>query len=175
MTRQEIRAVGHIISNHSCYKKALGAKISLVDEEEGSSEEHERMSLPILEDVHITLPGLPDPRIPVDALLDTGCDNTIVHPKVVEQLEEEMDLDTPLKRRRVAYKSAGRQFNDPVYALAFVFPNGHVRSSRFGFIAPAAGQFDAASVCIGQDVLSQLVVTFNGLAGTVTIEDPLLS
>lgn len=106
------------------------------------------------------------------ALLDTGNDVTIVKPDKVNELERHIGGMIPVESRLLYYGQSGGSY-EPAYALAFVFPGDHQHySSAYGFIAPSNWYFDIADVWLGQDLFRQLVVTFNGIKGTVTVIDP---
>lgn len=110
---------------------------------------------------------LPHTRIAVEALLDTGCDITIVKPEKIKELENRLDyMISP--ERTVFY----RGFPVPAYDLAFVLPTGHPLSSHYRVIAPPREEFDVADMWLGQDIFNQLVITFDGINGTVTIARP---
>jgi hypothetical protein len=114
-----------------------------------------------------------DVQVKVKALLDTGNDITIVRPEKVLELEEYLKVMLPVGRTFLYYGADGSEKPEPAYDLAFIFPGGHSYSSGYGFIAPSNWYFgDIADVWVGQDIFSQLVTTFDGAKGTVTIIDP---
>ncbi len=108
-------------------------------------------------------------KVHVQALLDTGCDITIVKPEKVWELEK-----SPHKRRMLPatrHIAHDGEFQ-PAVDLAFLFSDNDCYSSRFGMIVTSKWKFDVADMWLGQEILRQLVVTFDGVQGTVTIIDP---
>lgn len=108
-------------------------------------------------------------KVAVEALLDTGNEITIVKPEKVGELEAVLGFRIPVKRR---FRYYGHIDLQPAFDLAFIFRGDHPYSSRYGFIAPSDWDFDIADVWLGQDIFSQLVITFDGVKGIITIIDP---
>lgn len=101
------------------------------------------------------------------ALLDTGTDVTVINPKMISDIENERGMMLH-PERRIDCEGEMR----PAYDLTYVFPGGYSCSSKYGFISMASHFFDQYDLLLGQDILNQLVITFNGIRGTVTILAP---
>lgn len=114
----------------------------------------------------------PGSRVEVSALLDTGNDVTIVSPVKVRELERRMNSLLPVLGQ-VEYAQPGRR--EPAYPLGFVFDGDHHDHLYFAidypFISPADWVFDVADLWLGQEVLSQLEVCFDGVNRMVTLRD----
>lgn len=110
----------------------------------------------------------PDKSVPVEALLDTGNDVTVVKPEKFNDLEASLGYRLPVKRKIKYY---GHEPLQPTFDLAFIFPGDHAYYSKYGFIVPGRWDFDVGDVWLGQDIFSQLIVTFDGVSETVTISD----
>lgn len=104
---------------------------------------------------------------PVEILLDTGTEITLIKPEKLGQLESKLPYFLPIQGR--IYFSG---VPEPSYPLQLVFPHGQSYSSPYGIVAPTTIELDIGDVWVGQDILLQLIVTFNGVERTVTIEDP---
>ena len=116
-------------------------------------------------------------RVQVSAMFDTGNDSTIVKPSKVRELERLLGgkKQLPIFARH-AYGEFGTKA--PAYDLIFSFPDhggpgssrvGDSYGSAYGTIAPTSWLFDFADVWIGQDIFSQLVCTFDGVEGVLTV------
>jgi hypothetical protein len=105
----------------------------------------------------------------VNILLDTGNDITIIDFNKVRELERKLGF---LIEENKSYPYYGHTDPQPAFDLKLVLKGGYVLSSTYGFIAPKYWDFDVADVWIGQDIFSQLITTFNGPEGNVTIIDP---
>lgn len=158
-----------VLKDHPCYVNVLGRTMA---EEHGKTISLPRPKLFVIEGA-IAASNNPHKRVEVSALLDVGNDITIVRPKLVREMEKLLGYDLPLKRgRRILYQGDAGARLEPVLDLIFTFPGDHSYSSKYGFIVPSTKIFDVADVWIGQDIFSQLVTTFDGVKGTVTIIDP---
>lgn len=105
-----------------------------------------------------------DVSVKATALLDTGTDITTVSHRLVETLEDALGGLIPVERR-VCSRGSMR----PALDLAFVLPNDDATAceSAYGFIH--GDDLDLGDLWIGQDLLNQWIVTFDGPAGTLTI------
>jgi len=116
---------------------------------------------------------LPDQRwvIGIEVLLDTGCEITLISDSKVKELEDLRKLDLHAERKVMV-----RGKHRAAYDLAFVLPGGYPCTAPYGFVAVPKDEFgnvlDASEMLLGQDVMNQLVVTFDGPNGTVTICTP---
>ncbi len=116
----------------------------------------------------------PDVRIPVKALLDTGCDITSISTGALHKLETVLQQDTgemlPLYRNLV---TAGVM--RPTYDLAFILPaTDHAFTSDYGFVWTGNTTWwgHTIDMLLGQDLINQWVVTYDGINGTLTIAVP---
>jgi len=154
-----------VVDNRSCYVEIADIKVFA----NRRIENWPRPRLPVLEGAI----AFRDTLVEVTCLLDTGCDITIVNPKKLRELERLRKLETRssirLPQRRIEFFHEGLQ---KAFDLAFIFPGSHRFTSRYGFIVPSSWDFDVADVWLGQDILNQLEVTFDGVHGTVTIIEP---
>jgi len=107
--------------------------------------------------------------IPVQALLDTGNDVTILKPQKLREIEKSLGFRLPLQAKIRYYENAELQ---PTFDLAFIFPGDHAYFSTFGIVTPRGWNFDVADMWLGQDLLNQLQVTYDGVNRTVTVVDP---
>lgn len=112
-------------------------------------------------------------RVPVKVLIDTGCDITFVALAALQRLEGLVQAKTgellPIERRILA---AGMP--RPAYDLAFLLPEtGQAVHSTYGFICVAQAECgDQVDMLLGQDLINQWIVTFDGVHGTITISVP---
>ena len=115
----------------------------------------------------------PDVRIPVKALLDTGCDITSVSAETVRKLEAALNKGTgemlPLYRHLL---TAG--VVRPTHDLAFLLPaTGHAVTSAYGFVSVAKPWWGpTVDMLLGQDLINQWILTYDGIHGTLTIAVP---
>lgn len=112
---------------------------------------------------------VPNISVPVEALLDTGNEVTIVKSEKFSDLEAGLGFRLPVKRKLKYY---GHEQLQPTFDLAFIFPGQHQYYSDYGFIVPGHWDFDVGDVWLGQDIFGQLIVTFDGVNETVSISDP---
>jgi hypothetical protein len=112
-------------------------------------------------------------RVPVKAVIDTGSDITFVALEALRKLERAVQAATgellPIERRILTAGMAR-----PAYDLAFLLPGTeHAVHSSYGFVCPAHGAWgDKVDMLLGQDLINQWIVTFDGIHGTVTISVP---
>lgn len=154
-----------------------------------------RPRLPILCDAWVAHSLVPEVKVLVKVLLDTGNDVTIIEPQVVHTLENEVkeriasgevkvSLPIPFPIEKFI-PHCGREQNEkdfhqprpediyqPVCALTFFLTATDNYSSELGPIVMNNWDFEGVEVWLGQDILSQLIVTFNGVDGTISISDP---
>lgn len=122
---------------------------------------------------HLTYRGDPEQTrvvIKVEALLDTGCDVTLVRQEKIEELGRCRGVDLQSERMVEIYGSP-----KPAFDLTYILPGGHPCTSRYGFVGVTVEDFPAlegTDMLLGQDVLNQFIVTFDGLDGTVTFALP---
>jgi hypothetical protein len=114
----------------------------------------------------------PDIRIEVKALLDTGCDISSVSTNTVERLDAKLQESTgemlQLFRTQLA-AGAPR----PTYDLAFLLPEtGHPVSSTSGFLCLPNPGWGSVDMLLGQDLINQWIITYDGIHGTLTIATP---
>jgi len=80
------------------------------------------------------------------------------------------------ERRQFSYYSDvnKRESFQPAFPLALSLTPSDRYSSKYGFISPSvySFNFDSFDVWIGRDILNQLICTFNGVDGTLTIIQP---
>jgi hypothetical protein len=161
-----------VLRDHACYVELGPVEV----EEDGKRSYWPRPRQAVLEG-SIVLRQEATVQVSVQALLDPGTDITLVTLDKLRELEREVEAQSGEKqyipvRRRFRSVIRGQISWEPAFNLAFVFPAGQRYSSRYGFIVPRGWSPDVGDVWLGQDILSQLVVTFNGPEGTVTIVDP---
>jgi hypothetical protein len=151
-----------VLKDHPCWIPIGGVEIG--------GEIWPRPKLCILNDCRLGFRLAGAAQVLLTVLLDTGNDVTIVRPDKVAELESLFGVKFPVGRS-IPYGERG--VLEPAYDLDFVFPGDDYRYlSRYGFIAPASWNFDVADVWLGQDIFSQLIVTFNGPERSVTVLDP---
>jgi hypothetical protein len=169
-----------IIKEVSCYR-VIG-KVG-VRQQGGVRDSMPRPTLPILYDAWVAYGPAPDARIAVKVLLDTGNDVTIIDPKAIQRLEEEIrskieagEIEDSVPAMIPAERSFQYYHNTTTYQPAFdltLFLNDEDKyTSDFGFISPEGWPFEGVEVWLGQDIFRKLVVTFDGRGQTVTIADP---
>ncbi len=119
-------------------------------------------------------------RTVAKALLDTGCDISMVKPSVIERLENSNGHVMLHVERRI-FVEASNLKPLPAYDLSFITPqqdhiahSGALLNSDYGFLVSDDDRFGDEDVWLGQDIFNQLVVTLDGMSGTVTIAYPLL-
>jgi hypothetical protein len=151
-----------VLKDHPCYLPIEDAEVFVNGVKEDWSRE-----LPFVS-AWITLRNNDTFRVEVNALIDTGADVTIFNIEKLRELEKVTGERIQEARGVNVY---GHNEPQPAFELAFVFPGGHSYSSRFGLVAPADWDFDVADLWLGQDILRQLVVIFDGTHGTVSITD----
>ena len=154
-----------ILEEHPCYEDIPGMTKDVVAYVDGQPRLYKRPRMPLL-CAEIAASHAPSVRIGIEMLLDTGTDITIIKPEKVRELGERLGGVIPPLSVQFEHELA------PAYDLKLVFPGNHSYSGCIGFIAPEDHEFDLGDVWLGQDVLNQLVVTFDGVNGTVTIVDP---
>ena len=154
-----------ILRGHRCYVRIDDATMKI----DGETSPFERR-LFILKDCHLGYPAGGRVRVPVSVLLDTGNDVTLVNPEKAHQLQDLIGFDIPFERRFRHDSSASLE---PTYDLVLNFPGSRVPYRHpYGFMAHTSWNFEVADVWLGQDIFSQLRVTFDGPKGTVTVVDP---
>ena len=113
-------------------------------------------------------PAIGQAQVEVEALLDSGTDITVFKNEKFQQLENRLGgLAIPLDRH---IRFENKRY--PAFDLTFLFPGGAAYSSQHRFIRLPDDKFDFGDIWVGQDLLSQVVVTFDGPARTITITDP---
>lgn len=106
--------------------------------------------------------------IPVNALLDTGADLTLVKAAKIEELEATLGVAFPVIRRIRANGIMKDAFD-----FAFLLPETmHPCSSAYGFLRVDDTDLGVVDLLVGQDLLTQWIVTLDGVNGTVTIGVP---
>ncbi|MGE3538962.1 MAG: hypothetical protein AB7N91_16205 [Candidatus Tectimicrobiota bacterium] len=153
-----------LLENHPCYRSAGSMKY----DGSGGSFTPQTPPIPILNNCAILPKDTGVTHEPVEILLDTGTEITLIKQEKLQQLEDRLQYPLPIQGR--IYFDGVPQ---PSYSLQLAFPTGRPFSTDYGFVALAETDkvFDVGDVWLGQDILSQLIVTFNGASGTVTIED----
>jgi hypothetical protein len=154
-----------------------------------------RPRLPILYDAWVAHAHLPEVKVQVKVLLDTGTDITVFAPRVLRKLEEEAakhiaagqvqsDLPIPFHEERTIPQFSAEEEQEgrkeltdeeifyPVFPLTIFLTPEDSYSSEHGFILRQRLVFDVAEVWLGQDIFNQLVFTFHGREGKVSISDP---
>ena len=154
-----------------------------------------RPRLPILHDAWVAHAHIPEVKVRVKVLLDTGTDITVFHPRVLSELEEaaakriasgQMQSDVPIpfhEERFIPHWRNGDENDDlkvlksgelfyPAFPLTLFLTPEDNYSSEHGFILLKGCDFDIAEVWLGQDIFNKLVVTFDGDGGKVSISDP---
>lgn len=152
-----------VLDCHQCSRRLGKVKV----EAGGKTVDWERPRQFVLQNGLLAYQHWPDVQIPVEALLDTGTDITVVKPEVIRRIERQIGKTLPVERRI----EQGPKL-EPAYDLMYVLPGGYQCWSRYGFIASTSVDFDIGDVWLGQDVFNKLVITFDGPNGTVTIVDP---
>lgn len=153
-----------ILKDHACYVSVGTVEIEIAGE-------IKKLAKPML----VMLSGKVGYRnfasfsIPVQALLDSGNDVTILKPQKLREMEKSLGFRLPPKGRIRYYEDAELQ---PTFDLAFIFPGDHAYFSTFGIVTPRGWNFDVADMWLGQDLLNQLQVTYDGVNQTVTVVDP---
>ena len=150
-----------------------------VSEPDGSRETRmPKLPLPVL--AQATIAGIhnPEGQITVNALLDTGTDITFVNRSIIERLDREFAKEegpVPLARQINNYDNVS---NVKAYQKAYKLKltlGGHSYASVYGFIVPQVFLFEGMDIWVGQDILQQLIVTFDGPKKTITVVDPNLT
>ena len=156
-----------ILDREPCYdRRAESMQVELTN---GEGESIQIPALPILRRAKLALNHRENINVDVNILLDTGNDVTIVDPRKIQELESLLDNNEQIDPRG-ATKFFGE--HQPIYDLMCIFPGGNGYSSECRFIAPDNWEFDVADVFLGQDIFSQLSVTFDAVSQEVTIIDP---
>lgn len=158
-----------IVDKHLCYKDAGSVTVYL---QTGIKTKRKMPKLFIME-AEIAARNQNVRRRKVSALLDTGNDITIVNPKIVKDLEKDLGFQLPVEKSIFHYDDISEDILQPCYSLSIIFQGDHSYESEHGFIAPSPWNRDVADLYLGQDIFSQLIVTFDGVEGTVTIIDPI--
>lgn len=133
--------------------------------------EFPRALLPAVKEAWIAAPNEVDVMIKVKVLLDTGNDLTIVNPQIVRELERSLETSGSFipMCRKVKYYDNGL-FED-AFELTLTLPGGYQYSSQIGFVA-ANRPYEQWDVWLGQDFFERFVVTFDGPAQTITVDEP---
>lgn len=158
--------MGHVLNNHPGYKDA--GKIEM--EEGRQTFSMQRPRLPFVDNCALIFssPAVGQAQVEVDALLDSGTDITVFKKGKFHQLENDLGgLAIPIDRH---IRFEGKWH--PAFDLTFLFPGGASYSSQHRFIRLPDDTFDIGDIWVGQDLLNQVVVIFDGPAGTITITDP---
>jgi hypothetical protein len=153
-----------VVKDYPCYLKMGDVDIEVG----GKGEKMPRPKLIVIEG-RVAYRLKSDTVVPVEALLDTGNEVTVIKSEKIRELETSLGFRLPVKRKIQYY---GFEHLQPTFDLAFVFPEGHPYHSKYGFIVPTYWDFDVADIWLGQDILGQLVITLDGVNETVTIVDP---
>lgn len=160
-----------ILENYPCSERIPDVRVKVSDEEQIWPSPR----IPLLKGGAVAGIGdtSRDGRLDVSALLDTGNDLTIIRPDKVIELERLLNCRFPVNKSILRYdvEDAVDKW-EPSYNLVFVFPGDHAYSSTLGMIAPRNFPWDIGEVWLGQEILSQLILTFDGIKGTITIVDP---
>ncbi len=94
----------------------------------------------------------------LSALVDSGADATMIPVSYLEEV-------AAIKRRRVSIRGiSGRRAGANLYTVSLQF--AHYQRQRIDVV----GNADTDEVIIGRDVLNHLVVTLDGLANAVVVE-----
>lgn len=115
--------------------------------------------IPAMPTVEIQI-GRPDSVASFDlsALVDSGADVTMIPVSYLEEV-------AAIKRRRVSIRDiSGRRADANLYTVSLQF--AHYKRQRIDVV----GNADTDEVIIGRDVLNHLVVTLDGLANAVVVE-----
>jgi len=112
-----------------------------------------------------------DRGIPVVALLDTGADVTVMRKEKRVALDNHRGIDLHIERK---IRLNGNLC--AVYGLVYLLPGGDVCPTDLGIVEAdtdsSFGPDESFDLFLGQDILNQFIVTFDGPQGTVTIELP---
>lgn len=105
------------------------------------------------------------------ALLDTGADVSLFSQQKRFEIERSHGTDLPVLRK-VRISGTLRA----TYELSYILFGEHACKGDYGLVEAENGSyFDAeeeVDLFLGQDILNQFIVTFDGPNGTVTIELP---
>ncbi len=115
--------------------------------------------IPAMPTVQIQI-GRPDSvaSFSLSALVDSGADATMIPVSFLEEIAAK-------KRRRVSIRGiSGRRAGANLYTVSLQF--AHYKRQRIDVV----GNADTDEVIIGRDVLNHLVVTLDGLANAVVVE-----
>jgi len=115
--------------------------------------------IPAMPTVKIQI-GRPDSvaSFSLSALVDSGADATMIPVSYLEEV-------AAIKRRRVSIRGiSGRRVGANLYTISLHF--AHYKRQRIDVV----GNADTDEVIIGRDVLNRLVVTLDGLANAVVVE-----
>jgi hypothetical protein len=164
-----------ILSAHCLQREPIGALMETKATPGGNSPT--AGELPLIFQYHLRgelfWRSQPELRIPVTALLDTGCDITLVTRAALQRLQQLVRVTTnefiPAERR---IRAGGVM--QPVYDLAFLLPaTDYAAHSWHGFVCmqhPHLG--NKVDMLIGQDLFNQWLLTLDGIHGTLTISVP---
>jgi hypothetical protein len=161
-----------------------------------------RPKLPVLRKAWVAHRLIPGVKILVQVLLDTGNDITIVDPEVVKKLEQEAEahvaageilstIPIPFHQERAVRHQGNKTTVEssvelegfilgqpnkvslqPVFPLMLFLTPEDGYASGHGFISHHNWDFEGVEVWMGRDIFNQLVVTFDGPEGRVSISDP---
>jgi hypothetical protein len=157
-----------VLTDFACYED----RVTEVEEEGGVRRQIAAPRIPVIGKLRVSSLDNPLTTVEVRALLDTGNDITIISPDKVRELEELLNQDI-FQLRKVRYWGMRYVDYEPAYPLALVFSEEGRYSSLHGFITPSEDNWDFEDfdMWIGRDIFNQLIVTFDGERGTVTILD----
>lgn len=158
-----------VLQDFQCY---VGGLIKVIEGKRQKMMPQPRLA--VLENLSLSYLHEPTKIVQVRALLDTGNDITIVRRKKIWDLEKILNLQIYARREFAYYDLNNRESFQPAFPLALSLTATDRYSSKYGFISPSSStfNFDGFDVWIGRDILNQLICTFNGVNGTLTVIQP---
>ncbi|HEY6190452.1 MAG TPA: hypothetical protein VIW80_22560 [Pyrinomonadaceae bacterium] len=183
-----------IIEDIRCF---IEIEKAAVKENSGRQRVYPRPKIPVLDFTEIAYALTPQTKLKVRVMLDTGCDLSLVSPRVTEELDEALRKEAradqslpsvlPIERRIKFYERCVKEddqslpdYRDdddellyaPAFDLLLFFTEHDSYRSGYGFLQPFGWNFEDFDIWLGRDILNQLVFSFNGPGETVSISDP---
>jgi hypothetical protein len=105
-------------------------------------------------------------KMEATALLDTGCDHSILNPHTLRRLEDELDISIPVFGS-VLHEGEPK----PVISeVCYLIPDFFVHYDEWGFILEEHWKEEGIDLMLGSDFFRKVLACFNGPGNTVTLE-----